>query len=464
MARFLILFSMLYFSFQAVSAEAVSHIQINIRHYQDSVLLMTSYYGDKVILIDTAYASHPGVFVFEREEKLPGGIYMAVSPAKRKLFEFVIGGEQDFSLTTDTVNYTGKMYVKGSEENQVFFDYMKYNEQLYFANRTISDELAKTAPGTDRHAKLLASADSLNKAAATYKLDIIENKPNLFVSKMFNAMREVEIPDDVRNSSDSSSIYYYYKNHYWDYLPLDDSSLLRTPLLARKVDEYIRKLVFTHPDSTILEVTRLIEMARPANEVFSWLCWHFLSVYQNPDYMGFDKVFIYLVDVYFSKEELTNLTPSIRQNLQDRAEIMRPLLLGSEAPNLILIDTTGKYQSFLSLPNEYIILFFWDIECGICKKEIEGLKTLLANSDHDVEVFAISVNADLDKWKESLIEKDFTWVNVNGTRSVTQDFHDLYDISGTPALFVLDKNRNIIAKHLSADQIQGFLDNYSSEN
>jgi thiol-disulfide isomerase/thioredoxin len=278
---------------------------------------------------------------------------------------------------------------------------------------------------------------------------------------MFNAMREVEIPEEVRNSSDSATIYYYYKKHYWDYLPLNDSSLLRTPLLARKVDEYMSKLVFIHPDSTITDISGLVEKARPSKEVVSWLCWHFLSVYQSPDYMGFDKVFIYLVDEYFSKEDLSNLTPSIRKNLQDRAEIMRPLLLGSEAPNLILIDSTGNYQSFLSLPNEYIVLFFWDIECGICKKEIVNLRELYADSKHDVEVFAISVNADLDNWKESLIEMDFPWVNVNGTRSVTKDFHDLYDISGTPAIFLLDKDRKIVAKHLSSDQIDGFLDNYT---
>ena len=53
------------------------------------------------------------------------------------------------------------------------------------------------------------------------------------------------------------------------------------------------------------------------------------------------------------------------------------------------------------------------------------------------------------------------WINVNGTRSVTPDFHDLYDTHQTPALFILDKERNIVAKNIPADKIETFLVNYS---
>lgn len=459
--RFIIVLVFIALSAAGFSDEK-SSIQINIRNYGDSALLMTSYYGDRVILVDTAYAKIPGVFVFENKELLPGGIYMAVSLSKRKLFEFIVNEDQEFTLTTDTLNYSLYMFVKGSEENKLFFDYMKFNDQLFRANTLLKEEMAVVDQGSDHYRQLVNDMDSLNKSASNYKLDIIKEKPDLFIAKMFNAMREVEIPDSITGSSDSSASYRYYKTHYWDYFDLSDARLLRTPMLARKVDQYFSQLVFVQPDSVISAISEIIEMVRPSQEVVSWLSWHFLSVYQNPDYMGFDGVFIYLVDEYFSKEEIDNLTPSILQNLQDRANIMRPLLLGSEAPNLILIDSTGDYQSFLSLTSKYIVLFFWDMECGICKKEISELKELYAGETFDLEIYSISVNSDLEKWKESLVENDFQWMNVNGTRSVTKDFHDLYDLHGTPAIYVLDKNRNIIAKHLSADQIEGFLENYSA--
>lgn len=433
-------------------------IKINIKDYQDTSLLLTSYYGDKVILVDTSFTSKAGIFAFEGNDPLPQGIYMAVSNKKIKLFEFVVGVDQNFTLTTDTANYTMNVFVEGSEENKIFFDYMHFNEKLYFENKELQEKISRTQQGSNEFSEIQKEIDSINLLAGNYKLDIIDEHPELLVSALFNAMREIQFPDSIINSPDSATAYNYFKSHYWDYFDLSDSRLLRTPLLGKKVKSYLDQVVVRHPDSVIAAIDLLINMARPSNEVISWLVWHFTSEYQNPEYMGFDVVFIHLVDEYFANEEIENLTPSVLENLQERADKMRPLLLGEEAPNLILIDTTGNYQSFFSLGNEYVLLYFWDYDCGICQKESEYLKKLYAETNLDIEIYAVNVNADLDKWKSSVKEKEFNWVNVNGTRSVTQNFHDLYDTYGTPAIFILDKNRNIIAKKIGAEQVEGFLE------
>jgi len=454
------LFLSVFILFVASLAFADEHyeIKINIKDYQDSSLLLTSYYGNRVILVDTAFTNRPGLFTFSGSEALPQGIYMAVSNKKTKLFEFVVGEDQDFKLTTDTVNYSMNLFVEGSEENKLFFDYMHFNQKLYFKNQDLQEKLVRTTPGSADYVKVQQAIDSVNLLAGEYKMNVIDENPQLLVAALFKSMREVEIPESVQNSPDSSATYRYFKKHYWDYLDLSDSRMLRTPVLTKKVDFYFDQLVVRHPDSVIAAIDLVIEKARPSNEVVSWLVWNFTSEYQNPEYMGFDVVFIHLVDEYFSKEEIENLTPSVLENLQDRADKMRPLLLGEEAPNLILIDTTGNYQSFFSLENEYVLLYFWDYDCGICKKESEVLKKFYKDTDLDVEIYAVNVNGDLDKWKSSVIEKELKWVNVNGTRSVTQNFHDLYDTYGTPVIFILDKDKKIIAKKIGADQVEDFLE------
>lgn len=425
------------------------------------MLILTSYYGDRVILIDTAYRDENGGFTFEDKEKLPGGIYMAVSSDKRKLFEFIVDQSQHFTLNTNNSGLALQMEVSGSRDNQIFFEYIKLNERLYRQNTDFQEQMKGLPEGSKEYLAIRTKMDSINRLSSDMKLKVIEIEPELFVSTLFNAMREIEYPDSIVNSSDSAAVYRYYKSHFWDYFDLSDSRLIRTPMLDKKVDQYFNQLVFQHPDSAIAAIDYVIEMARPTDEVISWLVWQFTSDYQNPEYMGFDVVFIHLVDTYFPNENITNLTPSILQNLQDRANKMRPLVLGNSAPNLILIDTSGNYQSFHSLTNEYVLLFFWDYDCGICKNEIKVLKEIYHNPGFDFEVFGVSVNSDLDKWKESLVEQDFKWINVNGTRSVTQNFHDLYDTYGTPALFILDKEKNIIAKRISADQVIVFLENYN---
>jgi len=439
-------------------------IRINIDNYSDTVLILTSYFGDKIKLVDTAF-SKKGRFEFTNKDGYPGGIYMAVSEKKSKLFEFIVSHEAKITLSTDTVSYIRNMKIKGSEENKVFFNYVLYNESVYKQIKKYSDELKETKQEDERHAELLMLVDSLNKASIDYKLDIINSKPKLFVSKMLNAMREPEVPDSIVANNDSTYKYKYYKNHYWDNLDLSDSRFLLTPLLNKRVTEYFDQVVTLQPDSVIVAIDLILEKSSGSPDNFNYLIWKFVSEYQNPKYMGFDKVFVHIADKYFTtdKYEISNATESVRKSILDRAAILRPLIIGKPAPNLILIDTNGQYVSFNALTNKYIVILFWDDECGICKREIKYLQENLDSWNYDLEIFAVNINSDLDKWKKFIVDHNLKWTNVNGTRSVTQDFHDIYDIYGSPVIYLLDNERNIIAKRIAAKQIPDIIDHVEKE-
>lgn len=435
-------------------------IKLNIKGYADSSVLLTSYFGKKIKLVDTAMAEKSGVFSFEGEKKLPGGIYMAVSEKKEKLFEFIVGDDQSFTLSTDTIDYAGNMRVSGSKENKVFYNYLKYNEQQYKKSKAISsiiDSLKKSEQDISEYKEQLVN---MNSETISHKIEIINKNQGLFVASLLNAMRDIDIPDSITNSSDSSMSYKYYKAHYWDYMDLSDSCLLRSPVYMRKVEQYFDQVVVFHPDSVIAGIDMIISKARPNDEVVGYLVWYYISEYQNPKFMGFDKVFVHLVDEYFSKEDISGTTESIRTSLQERADKLRPNLIGGDAPDMMLVDTLGHLRSFKEFNNDYIVIFFWDFDCGICGKEIKVLKELYEHDSLDIGIFSVNVNGDIDKWKKSIGTKDVPGLNVNGTRSATKDFHDLYDIYGTPVVYLLDKDKKIVAKRIGAGKITEFIENY----
>ena len=429
-------------------------IHININNYSDTILMLTSYYGDKIRLVDTAFSTK-GRFEFNSDKSFPGGIYMAVSSSKTKLFEFIVNNETKPILSTDTISFVKNMKTKGSAENKIFFEYVKFNENSFKQSKILYDELKNTKPSQENYKELVATIDSLNRVSINYKLKIIEENPKLFVSKLLNSMRDFEVPDSIKSKNDTAFIYRYYKNHYWDYIDLSDTRFLRTPIFDKKVNEYFDRLVSFQPDSIIKEIDFVLEKAKGSKENFSFLLWKFLSEYQNPKFMGFDKVFVHLAEKYFqnSDYEIENASESVRKSIVERAEKIKPLILGSKAPDLILIDSSGNYVSFNHMSNKYIALLFWDYDCGICKREIKYLQANMADWNFDIGIFAISINGDLDKWKEFVVKNELNWMNVNGTRSVTKDFHDLYDIYGSPVIFLLDENRNIVAKRMGAEQI-----------
>jgi len=452
-AKLILLISFFLFIFHETHAQQDYRIAVTVSGSTDTALMMTCYYGDKIKLVDTAMRQKKGKFVFEGRKKLPGGIYMAVTPGKVKLFEFIVGDDQHFELETDTSGSALNLKAFNSLENQVFIQFMSDNETTYKQVKALIDQIDSTDLKSDANNAIRAQVDSLNKKSTETKLQLIDQYPDLFVGKLLNAMRDVKVPDSIMHSSDSTLAYKYYKAHFWDHFDWQDSCLIRTPVIANKLNEYFEKAVYLQPDSVIAAIDVVIAKARPSREMVGYLIWYSMAEYQNPKYMGFDKILVHLYDRYFSQENILYTSESVLKMIKERADVLRPLLIGKIAPNMILVDTTDQLKALYSVKSEYTLVLFWDYNCGHCKEEIKALKPLYDAKTYPMEVFAVCVDSDLDRWKKAIRERDLTWINVNGTRSATPDFHDLYDIHGTPVMFMLDKDKRIVAKQIVVEQI-----------
>lgn len=433
--KILLLF-LIFYSFSAISQVKIS---IHVDQATDSVYYLTRYYGDKFQLVDTTFTDNEWI-TFEGDTNHPAGIYLLVDSKKNRLMEFLLEEDQQFEIYSAQAENGNQLRCEGSIMTDLFFEQMHQTNLIY----SRIQEQAKTE---DSRPKI----DSLLNELKAIKSEIIEQYPDSLLSKILLAMNEPEVPATLKQ--DQKAAYYYYKNHFWDDIDLSDDRLLRTPLIYNKLDQYFEQLVPQVSDSIAMEIDSLIEQTNGNKKVRDYLIWHFTDQYQNPKIMGLDKVFIHMADTYFSQLEITNTSESVREKILSRADQIRNLTLGSPAPNLWLVDTTDSFRTFKDITTDYLVLFFWDHECGVCKKELKVLQELYHASDSLFEVFAISANADFPAWKNYIREHKLDWVNVNGMKSMTDDFHDLYDIYGTPVIYVLDSKRNIIAKRIKAEQI-----------
>ncbi|MCX6266490.1 MAG: DUF5106 domain-containing protein, partial [Bacteroidetes bacterium] len=125
---------------------------------------------------------------------------------------------------------------------------------------------------------------------------------------------------------DSAFGYRYFKAHFWDGSDFTDDRLLRTPVFHNKLKKYFDNIVVQNPDSVIIEVDALIEKSRPNPEMFKYMVWFSTYRYENPEYMGFDKVFIHIVDKYYVTGQTTWITQSVNENIIKKAAKIRPLL------------------------------------------------------------------------------------------------------------------------------------------
>ena len=145
------------------------------------------------------------------------------------------------------------------------------------------------------------------------------------------------------------------------------------------------------------------------------------------------------------------------KNITDRAMLLKPLLIGTKAPALVLADTNGRFYSLHNLKSKYIILYFWDHNCGHCQKETPKLYEVYKKyKAQGVETFAVDIDRDRKKWIDYINKNQLHWLNVNDP-NYHVSFKQLYDIYSTPVIYILNEKKEIIAKRIGVEQVDEIL-------
>lgn len=441
-------------------------IEINLKDRADSILYLANYYGDKTYLADTAYLKGNGNYFFEKNEELDGGLYIIVDQSKKSIFEFLVSDSRDMKLETGGPDFIKNMKVSNSPENVLFYEYLKYSGQLYDRIKPLNERLQALDKDADSLPILQAQIKEINTEMTAYKERLMKNHPQTFLAHFFGLIKEAVFPDTLATladgSKDSSYPYRYYKNHYWDAVDLKDDRLIRTPVFHKKLDTYFDKVVSKDADSIIYEIDHLLAQMNETGDLYKFSLWHLTIKFDESQIMGHDAILVYLSDNYFSKGKAPWLHEDVIKNIIDEADKRRVVLIGNLAENLIMQDTNLQPHSLFDIKSDYTVMYFWDPGCGHCKKETPKLVEFYKEYGEslDVEVFTICADTSLAEMKKYIREKNMNFINVNGPRSYTSDYHELYNIFTTPVIIVLDKDKRIIAKRLVSDQLAGFIKNH----
>ena len=173
--------------------------------------------------------------------------------------------------------------------------------------------------------------------------------------------------------------------------------------------------------------------------------------------MGMDAVFVHMVNKYYTKDQAYWLDDAALYKIQERAKQLDPILIGKKARNIVLNDTSGHVQSMYKIKDSWTVLFFWDPDCGHCKKSMPKLIEFY-NEWHSkgVEIYAVCNETEIEKWKTFIKENNLKWINV-ADPALHDNFRYDFDVATTPQIFVLDKNKIIRAKKIDAEQLGEFI-------
>jgi thiol-disulfide isomerase/thioredoxin len=165
--------------------------------------------------------------------------------------------------------------------------------------------------------------------------------------------------------------------------------------------------------------------AKTGKEIYPYLLTKFTNKYINPEYMGQDKVFLYLFENFYAKGDTVLLNTASKKTISDRAYSLMANQLGLAASPLDLTDSSGKTVSLYGIKAAFTVVVFWDPNCGHCKEELPRLDSMYRAKWKSLGVAIYAVNIyenEQPAWKKFISDKTLTgwyhqhciyWIKTN---------------------------------------------------
>ena len=443
-------------------------IKITLKPFKNQWIYLGHYYGKQLPIVDSVKLNDKSEAVFKGSTKLGGGIYLVGYPDRARNFEILIDKNQQFGVVADTAAIEKISFVN-SPDNVAFKAY----QQFMSINGRVMDDLLNKRKGalTQDSLKLANEIEALGAKIKNYRSDIITKEPNSLLAVLLKAMKEPEVPmNDPAAKTDSQFAYRYYKKHYWDDVNLWDDRLVRTPFFESRVDKYMERLVYPASDSVIKELDWMMSFANANDEMQRFLLLKFVNRYLNQKYMWEDAVFVHLFEKYFAQKEYPWLTQQGRKIITDRAYNLMANIMGSPAAEIDLPDSNGKRQNLYGVEAPFVLVTIWDPTCGHCKEVLPKLDSLYRSKwkANGLKLYALAKETDGNKkdWTSFIQKHDLReWVHVYYSKEDDKarinanipGYSQLYDVQSFPTLNLLDKDKKIIGKKLTEEQVDEIL-------
>jgi len=426
-------------------------ITFDISNYENDTLLIGYYYGNRQLVHDTLYRNNDQ-FILEGSEVLNPSMYLAILKPDNNFLQFLVpGNDQEFSISTDAQNLES-FTTNGSQDNQLFTEYMSFIKSLNQKATKINSEKGKSLTEEEAKNKL----ESLTLEVYKYQDEIIQNDPKSLIAKLIKVNRDVEIPTFTGTKEEINlKRYHYFRNHYFDYLDLSDDEYSRLPFTFQKIEKYIDNYTPQHPDSINQSLDEIFNKMQEGGSFFKFYLSHFLNKYAKSNIVGMDAVYVHLVDNYYAKGKADWVDEKSVNKMIDNVRFLRPTLIGKKAQDVSTFRKDSSKVNLYSIDSEYTVLYIYAYDCGHCKKSTPHLVEFQKKyKDRGVTIFTICSKQETEKCWEFTEEKEMDgFINTVDPYN-TSRFRTKFDVRQTPKIYILNRDKEIVMKGFNVENIE----------
>lgn len=173
-------------------------------------------------------------------------------------------------------------------------------------------------------------------------------------------------------------------------------------------------------------------------------------------------------------QELNKLITEAWQAFPEKADHFREIALqrekialGVHYPDIELTNTAGETVKLSQYVPEgkYVLLEFWASWCGPCRGEIPHLRHVYEEYRAlGFEIVSVSIDEKDADWQKAMEEEGMSWPQLCDPKGFKGPVTDVYNITGVPSCFLLDKEGRIFKTDMRGAAIDAVLEDLLHKN
>lgn len=417
--------------------------------FAGSELYIAGYRNGKALVRDTLQLDDKGWGVCSGEKSLHQGMYLLWF-SKQLFVDFLVKENQELYFQVDTLMH---VKLKGAEQSVAFNLYSQFLAEKRMMRTQL---LAETKNGPDEQTSKLTLLD---KEVSDYQQELIRRFNNKLLALFIRGSLPVQVPESIKIKADSEEVRRYIQHHYWDMLPLSDERIQTFNYFPEKMKEFLNGIVYQHYDSITQAALRLVEQSRGGDEAaFRQVLSSTLNFAAAHKMMGVENLYIQLAQRYYLSGLVPDAAPQLLQDMQFEVSKNQHCLMGMKAYNLRYSNEVGERVKLNDGNADYTLLYFYDPGCGHCQSFTQSLSTVVEKyTTKGLQLIAFNTRVDAVQWQQFRTKHPLPKALHGWDPDRKSEFWNYFDTSVTPVIYLLDKNKTIIARKLDATNLDKLL-------
>jgi len=448
-------------------------LEIQIKNQPDEPIYIGKIKGDKFIPIDTlkVFKVTTGNSVLTNQTKktsftfpensAPGTYrlifgqttYAKIMNETPQQLDFIFNNE-NLIFETDFIAPEDSLLVILSEENRVWFEfvrkkkeYVKKLKELELEINYCQDHLAvKTQPSTAGETlcnQYITKFNDLQKQRDDLINETIGRYPKLLASVMIKMYHEPFLDGNLTSQQRKE----IFQKDFFNSLDFTDERLINSSVYSNRIFYFLTS--YNQPGFTKEQLENeykkavdvVISNTNKNQKVYEFILDYMVHGFEV---LKMDNVIDYIADNYSGTTCQTDEKTTLERKLDSRE-----MKVGSVVPDFTLNDINGDPVTLSEIQKDKTLVLFWASWCPHCNEMMPFIKNWV--KQHNMEVVAVSLDTSKTEWKNGVFKLGMeSWFNLSDLKEWDGKVATDYNVYATPTMFIIDKNRKILAKPVTS--------------